>query len=41
VIEKGNAQNIFVVKYIVSKGKSQRRKANIDVGNDLRKVIGL
>ena len=41
MIEKGNAWNIFVVKYVILKGKLQRRKVNIDVGNNSRKVIGL
>ena len=41
MIEKGNAWNIFVVKYVVLKGKLQRKKVNIDVGNNSRKVIGL
>jgi len=38
MIEKENAWNIFVVKYVVLKGKLQRKN---DVGNNSKKVISL
>jgi len=39
MIEKENAQNIFVIKNIVSKKKAYKQKANIYIRNDLREVI--
>ena len=39
MIEKENAQNIFVIKNIISKKKTYKQKTNIYIRNDLREVI--
>jgi len=36
MIEKGNAENIPRVKYVLLKGKLKRRHSNVDVGYDSR-----
>jgi len=39
--EEQNAWNIFIVKTIILKGKTHNRKINVDVRDDIRKIISL
>ena len=36
MIEKGNAENIPMIKYVLLKRKPKRRHSNVDVGYDSR-----
>ena len=41
VIKKRNIQNVFMVKNIISKKKMHIEKANVDVRDNIRKIVSL
>jgi len=41
MIEKGNAQNFFMVKNVISKRETYIETANVDVRNNIRKIVSL